>query len=78
MLAPELFPFAVPHLVVQRTRPVPDGQTDPAEVEKWGIVGLRTGLRRVHFGEMPMPDDVDDLLINREGLERVLAGRPAA
>ena len=41
---------------------------------QWGIVGLRTGLRQVHFGEREMPDDVDELLLNRQGFERMLAG----
>lgn len=41
---------------------------------QWGIVFLRTGQRAVHFGEQEMPDDVDDLLRNREPLERMLAG----
>ena len=41
---------------------------------QYGIVFLRTGFRAVHFGERAMPDDVDDLIINREPLERMLAG----
>jgi aminoglycoside phosphotransferase (APT) family kinase protein len=41
---------------------------------QYGIVFLRTGSRSVHFGEMAMPDDVDELLFNREPLERMLAG----
>ena len=40
---------------------------------QWGIVGLRTGLRQVHFGERPMPEDVDELLLNREALEELVA-----
>ena len=40
---------------------------------QWGIVGLRTGLRQVHFGERPMPDDVDELLLNRSALEELVA-----
>jgi aminoglycoside phosphotransferase (APT) family kinase protein len=36
---------------------------------QWGVVGLITGLRAVHFGEREMPDDVDDLLYNRASLE---------
>ena len=35
---------------------------------------LRTGHRQVHFGEVDEPDDVDDLVMNREPLERMLAG----
>ncbi len=41
---------------------------------QWAIVFLRTGLRQVHFGEIGMPDDVDDLLRNGASLERMLAG----
>jgi aminoglycoside phosphotransferase (APT) family kinase protein len=41
---------------------------------QYAIVFLRTGARSVHFGETDMPDDPDDLLFNREPLERMLAG----
>lgn len=41
---------------------------------QFGIVYLRTGRRSVHFGEREMPDDPDELLINREPLQRVLDG----
>ena len=41
---------------------------------QYAIVFLRTGSRSVHFGEQPMPDDPDELLFNREPLERMLAG----
>jgi aminoglycoside phosphotransferase (APT) family kinase protein len=41
---------------------------------QYSIVFLRTGARSVHFGERARPDDVDDLIINREPLERMLAG----
>jgi aminoglycoside phosphotransferase (APT) family kinase protein len=40
----------------------------------YAIVFLRTGQRSVHFGEREMPDDVDELIMNREPLERMLAG----
>lgn len=40
---------------------------------QFAIVYLRTGLRAVHFGERIMPDDPDELLYNREPLERMLA-----
>ena len=40
---------------------------------QWGVVGLITGLRSVHFGEREMPDDIDDLLYNRGSLEPMLA-----
>ena len=39
-----------------------------------GIVSLRTGLRGVHFDGAPMPDDVDDLVMHRTTLEKMLAG----
>jgi aminoglycoside phosphotransferase (APT) family kinase protein len=39
---------------------------------QWGVVGLITGLRGVHFGEREMPDDIDDLLYNRQSLEPIL------
>lgn len=41
---------------------------------QYAIVFLRTGARAVHFGETAMPDEVDDLVMNREPLERMLAG----
>lgn len=41
---------------------------------QWGIVFLRTGTRQVRFGEREMPADPDELLYNREPLQRMLAG----
>ncbi len=41
---------------------------------QYAIVFLRTGARSVHFGEVEAPAEVDDLLHNREPLERMLAG----
>jgi aminoglycoside phosphotransferase (APT) family kinase protein len=41
---------------------------------QWGIVFLRTGQRAIRFGEQELPEDVDELLRNREPLERMLAG----
>ena len=41
---------------------------------QYAIVFLRTGARSVHFGETEMPPTVDDLIMNREPLERMLAG----
>jgi aminoglycoside phosphotransferase (APT) family kinase protein len=41
---------------------------------QWGIVFLRTGTRQVRFGERERPADVDELLFNREPLQRMLAG----
>lgn len=40
---------------------------------QFGIVGMRTGLRSVRFGTAEMPDEVDDLLLNRADLEALLA-----
>jgi len=40
---------------------------------QWAIVFVIAGVRRVHFGEQAMPDDVQDLIINRGPLERMLA-----
>jgi aminoglycoside phosphotransferase (APT) family kinase protein len=39
-----------------------------------GVVSLRTGIRGVQFGQAPMPDDVDDLIMHRTTLERMLEG----
>jgi aminoglycoside phosphotransferase (APT) family kinase protein len=41
---------------------------------QWSTVFLRTGLRSIHFGQQMMPDDADDLILNRCALERMLAG----
>ncbi|HEX6421339.1 MAG TPA: phosphotransferase family protein [Acidimicrobiales bacterium] len=41
---------------------------------QYAIVFLRTGARQVHFGEVEMPASADDLIMNREPLERMLAG----
>jgi aminoglycoside phosphotransferase (APT) family kinase protein len=41
---------------------------------QWGIVYLRTGVRSVRFGEREMPADIDELLYNREPLQRMLDG----
>jgi aminoglycoside phosphotransferase (APT) family kinase protein len=43
---------------------------------QWAIVFVIAGLRRVRFGEQPMPDDVHDLIINRGPLEQMLASGP--
>jgi aminoglycoside phosphotransferase (APT) family kinase protein len=45
---------------------------------QWAIVFVIVGLRRVRFGEQPMPDDVHDLIINRGPLEQMLADGPSA
>jgi aminoglycoside phosphotransferase (APT) family kinase protein len=41
---------------------------------QYAIVYLRVNCRAVHFGERELPDDPDELLYNREPLERMLAG----
>ena len=41
---------------------------------QWAIVFVRTARRSVHFGEREMPDDVDEVIVNRDGLEAMLAG----
>jgi aminoglycoside phosphotransferase (APT) family kinase protein len=40
----------------------------------YAIVFLRTGARSIHFGEREAPDDIDELIMNRAPLERMLAG----
>jgi aminoglycoside phosphotransferase (APT) family kinase protein len=41
---------------------------------QWAIVFVRTARRSVHFGEREMPDDLDDVIVNRDGLDAMLAG----
>jgi len=41
---------------------------------RYAIVSVRTTLRGVHFGQMQMPGDLDDLVMHRAGLEALLAG----
>ena len=41
---------------------------------QWGIVFIRTGTRQARFGEIEMPDDVDDLMHHRALLHRLLQG----
>lgn len=45
---------------------------------QWAIVFVLAGVRRVHFGEQAMPDDVQDLIINRGPLEQILADGSSA
>lgn len=40
---------------------------------QFGIVGLRTGQRSVHFGERPAPADADELVMNASYLAAVTA-----
>ena len=41
---------------------------------QWAIVFLRTGQRSVHFGERESPADVDEFVMHRDSIERMLAG----
>jgi aminoglycoside phosphotransferase (APT) family kinase protein len=41
---------------------------------QYAIVFLRIGRRSIHFGERDEPPEIDDLIMNREPLERMLAG----
>jgi aminoglycoside phosphotransferase (APT) family kinase protein len=41
---------------------------------QYAIVFLRTGRRQVHFGEIAEPASPDDLIMNRDALERMLDG----
>jgi aminoglycoside phosphotransferase (APT) family kinase protein len=43
---------------------------------QFAIVFLRTGQRAIHFGEEEQPADIDDIIRNRAGIERKLAGVP--
>jgi len=40
----------------------------------WCCVFMRTGARRVHFGELDQPEDVESLFYHRPLLERLLEG----
>jgi aminoglycoside phosphotransferase (APT) family kinase protein len=40
---------------------------------QWGIVFLRTGQRSIHFGEVEMPADPEDLIHTKPHLENLLA-----
>ena len=44
----------------------------------WCCVFMRTGARRVHFGEIEQPDDVESLFYHRPLLERLLDGKGGA
>jgi aminoglycoside phosphotransferase (APT) family kinase protein len=41
---------------------------------RYGMISLRIGARSAHFAEAPMPDDFDDMIMNRGGIEGMLAG----
>ena len=39
---------------------------------RYAIVSVRTTKRGVHFGQQKMPQDLDDLIMHRAGLEALL------
>ncbi|MET8333859.1 phosphotransferase family protein [Streptosporangium canum] len=39
-----------------------------------GVIMARVWHRRIHFGEQPMPEDPDDLVMHRAAIERMLDG----
>ena len=41
---------------------------------RYGMISARIGRRAARFGEQPLPDDIDDVIMNRDALERMLAG----
>jgi aminoglycoside phosphotransferase (APT) family kinase protein len=41
---------------------------------QWAIVFVRTSQRAVRFGERDAPDDVDDVVMNREPLAQMISG----
>jgi aminoglycoside phosphotransferase (APT) family kinase protein len=41
---------------------------------QWAIVFVRTARRSVHFGERDMPDQLDEVIVNRDGIESMLGG----
>ncbi|GAA4945150.1 phosphotransferase family protein [Nonomuraea thailandensis] len=43
-----------------------------------GVIMARIWHRRVHFGELPMPDDPDDLVLHRATIEELLGDYDAA
>lgn len=44
---------------------------------QWGIVFLRTGTRRVRFGEIEAPADFEELIYNKPSLQRMIDGMDA-
>jgi aminoglycoside phosphotransferase (APT) family kinase protein len=44
---------------------------------RYAVVSIRTTKRRVHFEGVPFPDDPDDLIMHRAGLERLLTAPPS-
>jgi aminoglycoside phosphotransferase (APT) family kinase protein len=41
---------------------------------RYGMISARIGRRSAFFAESPVPDDPDDMIMNRDAIERMLAG----
>jgi aminoglycoside phosphotransferase (APT) family kinase protein len=41
---------------------------------RYGMISARIGRRSAYFAETPVPDDPDDMIMNRDAIERMLAG----
>jgi len=41
---------------------------------RYGMISARIGRRSAYFAEMPVPDDPDEMIMNRDAIERMLAG----
>jgi aminoglycoside phosphotransferase (APT) family kinase protein len=41
---------------------------------RYGMISARIGRRSAYFAEAPVPDDPDDMMMNRDAIERMLAG----
>ncbi|MEX1007678.1 MAG: phosphotransferase family protein [Acidimicrobiia bacterium] len=41
---------------------------------RYGMISARIGRRSAFFAEAPVPDDPDDMMMNRDAIERMLAG----
>jgi aminoglycoside phosphotransferase (APT) family kinase protein len=41
---------------------------------RYGMISARIGRRAAYFAETPVPDDPDDMIMNRDAIERMLAG----
>ena len=38
------------------------------------MISARIGRRSAYFAETPVPDDPDEMIMNRDAIERMLAG----
>jgi len=41
---------------------------------RYGMISARIGRRAAYFAETPVPDDPDEMIMNRSGIEQMLAG----